>query len=92
MNDQLVKSGKSSLIELINSTEDDGDSDEENKVAEVLKEKFKILYDYTENEKFVSLMRDYLSNVLEYIRFPILTPKEIYNFVEPCKIGSLSLF
>jgi hypothetical protein len=37
-------------------------------------------------------MRDYLSNVLEYIRFPILTPKEIYNFVEPCKIGSLSLF
>ena len=63
------------------------EEENENKLAEILNEKFKILYDYTNNEEFIILMKKNLSEILEFIRFPILTPKELYNFVEPCKIG-----
>eukprot|EP01080_Neovahlkampfia_damariscottae_P010472 gene10472-2994_t len=73
-----------SLIEIIEEEE----KEDENKLQDLLNEKFKILYDYTENDEFVLKMKENLSDILEYIRFPILTPKELYHFVEPCKIVS----
>lgn len=56
--------------------------------SEILKTRISQLYDYTKDPDFCEKLKTFLSDVLESIRFPLLTPYEIFKYVEPSLVVS----
>lgn len=53
---------------------------------DIIQKRFELVVDYLSDKTFTKQLKTMLAEVLPHIRFPILTPAELYDYVEPTKV------
>lgn len=69
-------------LDILEST----DAEEKCQQDKEYKKRMKEVYDYIHDKKFIAELKSFVADILEHIRFPLLQPHELYDYVEPSKI------